>query len=282
MMQLTSKTLRLAFGQRGQGMAEFAVAGTFFLVPLLIGVTWLARLESSQQHLQQAARYAAWERTVWYRNSGTYNTKSDTDVAREISMRVIAPHQNAIDTSRDRQPAGAGPNRLDPFLYTPDYSQGNSQAMIKPTGPQQALVQVGSSSRSEGNLSAAAINTVSRFGLNLQTEGIATSTVASQIQVIPSIASTNVLPANFSANTRNALLSGAWNANGPGDVERRVKRTVPTDFVDDVPGFDILQTIAGFLFPEFNELDLGHVDANQTPCQRTTGVPSKQRKGSSC
>jgi len=88
--------------QRGQGMAEFGVIAAFFIVPLILGMTWLARVENSKQHMHQAARYAAWERTVWYRSGNTYVTKSDTDVAREITKRIYAPVRNSLDTNNDR------------------------------------------------------------------------------------------------------------------------------------------------------------------------------------
>lgn len=50
--------------QRGQAMAEFiAVAGVFIF--MLLAIPWLAKLGDIRQNTEQAARHAAWERTVW-------------------------------------------------------------------------------------------------------------------------------------------------------------------------------------------------------------------------
>jgi hypothetical protein len=260
--------------QRGQGMTEFAVAASFFIVPLLIGMTWLARVESSRQQLHQAARYAAWERTIWYRSGNTYVVKSDTEIAREISSRIMAPVGNALDTQKDR--LAITNNQIKPFLYTPDYSQGNTQAMLKPTGNQQALVRATYAQGSENNAISSALNTVGGV-LGLKSEGIVTNTVAMEMQVIPSIANLNVLPNSFISNSRNALLTGSWNARGPKGAEDTVRKTVVVDYIDKIPGFDLLTTMIGFVFPEFDDLDLGHVDANRAPCQRLVGVNSQTK-----
>lgn len=256
--------------QRGQGMAEFAVAASFFLVPLIIGITWLARVESSRQHLNQAARYAAWERTVWYRSGSDYIIKNDASVAREISKRVYAPASNALDTNNDRQAVNTSSDKIDPFLYTVDYSQGNTLPMFKATGSQQSRAGVAYASSAESNAIARVLNGAGRV-LQLQSDGIATSTVSADLEVIPSLANPGVLPAAFTSQAKNALLGGAWNANGTQGEAKAVKRTVLASYVNSIPGFSILQSMVGLLFPEFNSLDLGHVDPEKMACQRVTG-----------
>jgi len=265
--KITAKRSR----QRGQGMAEFGVVAAFFIVPLLIGMTWLARVESSKQHMHQAARYAAWERTVWYRSGDTYVTKSDTDVAREITKRVYAPVRNALNTNRDRQPVNMNGDQLDPFLYTQDYRQGNSLPMFRPAGNQQSRAGVAYARSSESNAIAGLLNGAGRL-LQLQSDGIATSTVSADMEVIPLIRNLGVLPTTFTNQSKNALLGGAWNANGPQGEARTVKRTVLTNAFNSIPGFSVIQPIVGFLFPEFNELDLGHVDTEKMACQRVNGL----------
>lgn len=256
--------------QRGQGMVEFGVAAAFFIVPLLIGIVWLARVESTQQHLHQAARYAAWERTVWYRSGSTYVTKTDTDVAREITKRIYAPVRNSVDTSRDRQAVNMNQDQLDPFLYTQN-GQGNTSPMFRSAGTQQSRAGVSHQRRSESNAIAKLLNGAGKL-LQLQSDGIATSTVSADLEVIPSIRNLDVLPAAFTTQSKNALLSGAWNANGPQGEAKTVKRTVLTDYVNDIPGFDLLKSLVGVLFPEFNTLDIGHVDTEKNACQRVTGM----------
>ena len=257
--------------QRGQGMAEFGVVAAFFIVPVLIGMTWLARVESSKQHMHQAARYAAWERTVWHRSGNTYVTKSDTDVAREITRRVYAPVRNGVDTTNDRLAVNMNSEQLAPFLYTQDYQQGNTLPMFRPTGGQQSRAGVAYARGSESNAIVQLLNGAGRL-LQLESDGIATSTVSADIEVIPSIRNLGVLPATFTSQSKNALLGGAWNANGPQGEARTVRRTVLTNAFNSIPGFSVIQSVIGFLFPEFNQLDLGHVDTEKMACQRVNGI----------
>lgn len=257
--------------QRGQGMAEFGVVATLFIVPLLIGMTWLARVESSKQHLHQAARYAAWERTVWYRSGSTYVTKNDTDVAREVTRRVYSPVRHLVDTNRDRLAVDMSRDRLDPFLYTQDYRTGNSLPMFRPIGSQQSRASVAYARSSESGAIASLLDGAGRF-LQLQSDGIATSTVSAEIEVIPSIRSLGSLPATFTSQSQNALLGGAWNANGPEGEARSVRRTVATTAFDSIPGFDLLKSMVGVLFPEIDTLDPGHVDVEKMACQRVSSL----------
>ncbi len=257
--------------QRGQGMAEFGVVAAFFIVPVLIGMTWLARVESSKQHMHQAARYAAWERTVWHRSGNTYVTKSDTDVAREITRRVYAPVRNGVDTTNDRLAVNMNSEQLAPFLYTQDYQQGNTLPMFRPIGGQQSRAGVAYARGSESNAIVQLLNGAGRL-LQLESDGIATSTVSADIEVIPSIRNLGVLPATFTSQSKNALLGGAWNANGPQGEARTVRRTVLTNAFNSIPGFSVIQSVIGFLFPEFNQLDLGHVDTEKMACQRVNGI----------
>jgi hypothetical protein len=263
--------------QRGQGMVEFGVAASFFIVPLLIGIVWLARVESTQQHLHQAARYAAWERTVWHRSGNTYVTKTDTDVAREVTKRIYAPVRNSLDTNRDRQAVNMNQDQLDPFLYTQS-GQGNASPMLRPNGAQRSRASATYQRQDESNAIASILNGVGRL-LQLQSDGIATSVVSADLEVIPSIRNLGVLPATFTTQSKNALLGGAWNANGPQGEAKTVKRTVLTDYANDIPGFDLLKSLVGVLFPEFNNLDLGRVDTEKMACQRVSGM---RRGNSNC
>ena len=59
------------FNQRssGQAMSEFLICTSFVLLPLFLGISLLAKYIDMKQTTIQAARYQAWEYTVWYANS---------------------------------------------------------------------------------------------------------------------------------------------------------------------------------------------------------------------
>ena len=96
--------------QHGQAMVEFLVTAMFVLIPLFIAVTALAKLADVQHTTTMAARYAAWERTVWYEPSATgFNTvhapnqKSGEEINNEIALRLIHDRQaGAVIRATDR------------------------------------------------------------------------------------------------------------------------------------------------------------------------------------
>ena len=52
----------------GQAMTEFLICASFALIPLFLGISLLAKYIDIKQAAIQAARYQAWEYTVWYGN----------------------------------------------------------------------------------------------------------------------------------------------------------------------------------------------------------------------
>lgn len=51
-------------------MTEFLICASFVLLPLFLGISLFAKYIDMKQATIQAARYQAWEYTVWYANSG--------------------------------------------------------------------------------------------------------------------------------------------------------------------------------------------------------------------
>ena len=56
-------------GHSGQAMTEMVIAASFVLVPLFLLIPWLGKYIDLHQSAIQAARYEAWEYTVWYENA---------------------------------------------------------------------------------------------------------------------------------------------------------------------------------------------------------------------
>lgn len=108
--------------QHGQAMVEFLVAAMFVLVPLFIAVTALAKLADVQHTTTMAARYAAWERSVWYEPSASdFNTmhaanqKSAQAIDNEIAMRLIHDRQRSVVIRATDRNATALDNGSDPL-----------------------------------------------------------------------------------------------------------------------------------------------------------------------
>ena len=80
-------------------MTEFLIVAVTVLVPLFLIIPVVAKLIALKQDTELAARYAAWERTVWYQEEspghldgfgGMVNHKTDEQVGREIDARILA------------------------------------------------------------------------------------------------------------------------------------------------------------------------------------------------
>ena len=81
--------------QQGQALVEMVVAGLFFLVPLFLAVVALGKFIDVQHTTNMGARYAAWERTVWYDAGGKFddinapNHKSGAQIHAELAARIF-------------------------------------------------------------------------------------------------------------------------------------------------------------------------------------------------
>jgi hypothetical protein len=119
-------------------MVEFLVAAVFCLVPMFLAIAVIGKLADVQHTADMAARYGAWERTVWYERSGSDfekynapNTKSSAEIRSEVAARVLNDRSNAATVIRDADKGSTGfVNGLDPMwrdpagtVYLTDYAQ---------------------------------------------------------------------------------------------------------------------------------------------------------------
>ena len=86
-------------GNNGQAMTEFLICASFALIPLFLGISLLAKYIDIKQAAIQAARYQAWEYTVWYAdnsepmsgfNAVTQPIKSTTATQKEARLRFFS------------------------------------------------------------------------------------------------------------------------------------------------------------------------------------------------
>ncbi len=98
--------------QRGQAMIEALIACALVLVPLFLAIPVIAKYLDIRSHVVQGARYAAWERTVWFggdaastmglsfsksadaifdtSNKWDANAKDDDAIRAEIGSRLLS------------------------------------------------------------------------------------------------------------------------------------------------------------------------------------------------
>ena len=102
--------------QSGQAMAEFLVVAVFALVPVMLGTVFLMKLGNSQHEMHEAARYAAWERTVWSANGKGAHHKSDASVLNEAVARILGEPEAPVDTLVDGKAVKAKDRKFDPMI----------------------------------------------------------------------------------------------------------------------------------------------------------------------
>jgi hypothetical protein len=104
-------------------MIETLVAAALVLVPLFLAIPVIAKYQDIRSHVVQGARYAAWERTVWFGGAaaatmgfgsgGTFsnkwdaNAKSDDSIRMEIGHRILSKGTGGFNTAQDQGNGGA-------------------------------------------------------------------------------------------------------------------------------------------------------------------------------
>ncbi len=126
---LNTRPTPLACRQSGAAMVEFIIAAVFLLIPLYLAIQALGKFADVKHMTQAGARYAAWERSVWFNEtrSDFYqhnqpNQKSAQEIQREIRVRLLNDRSSTLryqDTDKKPPKKESGNDkqtlRLDPL-----------------------------------------------------------------------------------------------------------------------------------------------------------------------
>tara|TARA_R110002050_G_scaffold9504_1_gene33231 strand:+ start:379032 stop:380081 length:1050 start_codon:yes stop_codon:yes gene_type:complete len=115
---------RLYRQQTGQAMTEFVVSVSFVFLSLFVIVPMFGKLMDLQYQTQQASRYVAWERTVWFDQGDT----PDESVISNAYWESVATRSDdtVMDTMTSRFFEGTGPGGLKPITED-DTSVGDDE-----------------------------------------------------------------------------------------------------------------------------------------------------------
>jgi len=91
----------------GAVAAEFIVSATFVLVGFFLTVPLIAKVIDVRQKSEMAARYATWERTVWFQSAPGYFPnqdleKSNVEIENEIAHRIFSTKDQILDSQTQR------------------------------------------------------------------------------------------------------------------------------------------------------------------------------------
>lgn len=229
----------------GQALIEFVVAALFFLVPLFLAIVVLAKFSDVQHTTQMAARYAAWERTVWYDDSGTTfdaingsNRKSGDEIGREVGVRIINDHSLSTSVIKDSdRSATSFANGTDPMWrdnagvsYMADYAQKSSA--VERAGLSTDLTS--SAVEKLGKLSIPGVT--GTMAPPVPSDTFAVATIGFKQIAKNSTAYQTLWPSDgvwggawngLDFSTTGAILSNTWSANGRDATRAMVAETVP-------------------------------------------------------
>jgi len=228
--------------QAGQAMVEFVVAAVFFLVPLFLAIAVLGKLTDVQHVTDMSARYGAWERTVWYDESGTAfnavnapNQKSAAAIKGEIAARMFSDRSSAVTVIKNTDAANAAfVNRTDPMWRDPRGGAYLAQYERYDARSTRETPQRDIAGAIVSRMAAVQVRGLSGFVPPLATDTLAVETLS-----LADIAADSAVyrrlwngtpggwqGVDFAAT--GAILSNTWGANGSGATRAMVARTVPT------------------------------------------------------
>ncbi|HWU85040.1 MAG TPA: hypothetical protein VN028_06875 [Rhodocyclaceae bacterium] len=226
-------------------MIEAIVACALVLVPLFLAIPIIAKYQDIRSQVVQGARYAAWERTVWFggdaavemgfgsfTNKWDANEKSDTAIRTEIGKRILSKNGGKFASAdksssgslsgdpmwRDRQGNTLLQNYSDVSgSYANDDAPGLINAVL---GPVMEVTSV---------VSDFTVDTHAQYTANV---GLAVREVAfntDPLAVTPGHG--NALKQGYTGDflatskkmtfsEKNVIVANSWSANGPGSLDQ--------------------------------------------------------------
>lgn len=250
---------------QGQALAEFLVVTGFVLLPVALGSVFLMKIGNSQHEMHEAARYAAWERTVWSSGAGVgSHHKSDDVVLNETVARVLGPPGNPVDSVVDGKDVKPASRRFDPLLGI-NKGGGVRGPVFKEENGQIHVLSFKDDKAANGLVTKALSNVIA-YGLDLNERGLQTSTISWKYDWISSL---DYGLAPISVSSTNTLLTEAWNAGSPDNIRDSIDGIVATTLLKNASIGKGLRILGGLArFKDFRRLELGKIDVDRLPCHR--------------
>lgn len=261
--------------QDGQAIVEFIVAAMFFLIPLYLIIMALGKFSDVQAGASQAARYAAWERTVWLDDAswrsrmGTgSNQKTTAEIRSEIAQRVVGDTRLTIAANdKSRNNLSNGQLQMWRDGQGRDLLERYQDLTLTESGQALTVAQCPTCA------TPVALNVASlTVGINVPQNNMVVANAGIQVarnsaalqRLFPSYTGFNGLL----LSDRVALLPNEWMANGRDGVTTVVKDAVPTA----TPAIKGLMTAAvAPMIPfawEIIPLKIGDIRPDEVPADR--------------
>jgi hypothetical protein len=224
-------------------MIEAVIACALVLVPLFLAIPVLAKYQDIRFHVVQGARYAAWERTVWFggdaaaemgfgsisTNKWDANAKGDDAIRTEIGSRILAKNPNAFDTTQDQSGSGSighdlwrdrrGTTLLQDYsniggAYDNDQAPGLINVLLSPV---LDVVGIFSSFTLDTNAQYTASLNLSVREVAFNGDPLGTNLDVSMKGYPGDFLATNN---TMTFSEKNVIVANGWSANGPGSYDQ--------------------------------------------------------------
>jgi hypothetical protein len=266
--------------QGGQAMTEFVIGSILFLMPLFLIIPMMGKYSDVKATAAQTARYAAWERTVWYGGSSASvswpgNSKSESEIKNEARQRVTA--FGGVIANGDKGAssfAQAGGRNLwhnrDSSPMLSDYNAASLGTITNEDSPDTAT----------GTVLGAITAVTAITGFNLETKGLYTGSAAISVTTLPiginldGSTTGRFDPGVLVFRDKNVILANGWSGNGSSHVKTQTAGLAPLGLVGDATLGPVLQiagcvALAAFA-PEFCFLEIGKIEPDVVPPDRLT------------
>ena len=237
--------MRRIGSQRGAAMVEFIVGAVFFMVPLYLATQALGKFADVQQTANSAARYAAWEKTVWFEDTSSrfqshnaVNQKTTTQIRAEILARVLNDRRTGLiykDTDKGAITLVNGQDTLWQDSAGTDYMSDISTTTLtsrydRPTrdatGAAIDLINTISIPNITGTLAPPVpVNTMASTTFTLK-DVAKDSAVYKRLWSRDSGLPDDWIGIDFEG--RSGILTNTWSANASGGTKQMVEDSVPT------------------------------------------------------
>lgn len=280
-------------------MTEFVVMTAGFLLILFVLVPVVAKLSDMSYKAQEAARYTAWERTIWYRthgddrmmpsqinlDDGFLATRTDEDVLNTAERRILSFNQN-IELLRPEDIDSQDDPRANNFWRWTHGNGGRAMSTAGGMATASAIESDGTPSVAYDIIdgynsvmgAVADVLSVISFGrgdddfmqIAHPTHNFYSASVNIPVPMAGSQLGNQPLFADrfteLNVGARSAVLADGWVAQSVGGegshFDEKVDDFVLGTLIDENPIFETVQTIIGIFEPSFNSLDLAPVNTD--------------------
>jgi len=293
------KNLQGCRQQLGQAMTEMVVASAFVVVPLFLIVPMVGKYIDMKHAAVSSARYAAWERTVYFNtatldnqpsgftgfSAGHFPVKSNGTLASEAQLRIFSEASDPVTGSatklgREFWTYHNGGSMYSPPLtekasvnsnqYTPDKTAGIARTLVQGLGSVVSFI-TGILPFSSSKFDAINMRGATDVSVGMSVEP--TPTFTNLRGDTAGLVDTGTQGLTMLAKA--GVLSQTWSAGGGAHLQSQAQALAPTKLIGDIfnlisiPGIGSGQDLvaAALLTPEFSSSNLvfGQMDIDALP-----------------